>query len=201
MIITVLHRRRLCLSKPSSVRCGMNQVILFGILILTVSCVSSMPTTGLGAHCFHSYSKPLQPCGRRRCRLGNDTSSGAGASLRRKHAAAASYLSIRGGSFDLPHTEVTVFGAQTSVDYCGRGYVVSMYTTEELARGGSTDTAGSRRIPPFISSNSRKATSLVPSEPSADDDVILPSLLHRLLGEWSFLFLIIPIIILKLILI
>jgi hypothetical protein len=52
----MIHRRRIC--KPSSVRCGMRlPVLLSVILILKVLCVSSTPTTDIGAHSFHSYSK------------------------------------------------------------------------------------------------------------------------------------------------
>jgi hypothetical protein len=185
MIIKSVHRRRLCLCKP-----------LVVILILTVICVSSIPTTKLGAHCFHRYSKRLQAWGPRRSRASADISSGPAASLRlQRTPAVASYLSVRGGSaFDLPTTEVTVFGPQTSVEYCGRDYIVSMYTSEELKLDESTDPAVSRQIPPFTPSDSLKA-----SEPaSATDDADLPAFLHGLLGEWSFFFLIMPITILKL---
>jgi hypothetical protein len=193
MIIKSGHRCRLCLCKPA--------LLLVVILILTVICVSSIPTTKLGApQCFHRYSKRLQPWNPRRCRASADISSDTAASLRSQRTpAAASYLSVRGGSFDLPTTQVTVFGPQTSVEYCGRDHIVSMYTSEELTRGESTDPAGSCQIPPFTPSDSLKATSLVPPEPaSATDDAELPSILYRLMGEYSFVLLLMPITILKL---
>jgi hypothetical protein len=109
--------------------------------------------------------------------------------------ASASSLSVRGGSFALPNTEVTVVesSTQTSVDYCDGtgGYVVSMRTDVALTRGGS-------RKRTFASSTSLKATSLGLSEPSPDDDVDLPRGFRKLFGEWSVFLLIVPLTILKL---
>jgi hypothetical protein len=115
-----------------------------------------------------------------------------------KHTAAyASSLSVRGGSFALPNTEVTVCGTstQTSVDHCdgtgAGGYVVSMRTDAALTRGGS-------RERPFTSSTSLKATSSGLSEPSPNDNVDLPRGFRKLFGEWSILLLVVPLTILKL---
>jgi hypothetical protein len=179
MTIKVAHRRRFVSMLPAR--------ILSVIVILTLfcGCVSSMPTTELGAHCFHSYSKRscLQVWGLSR-RRSTDT--------QHKHTAASS-LSVRGGSFALPHTEVTEFGTQTSVDYSAGGYVVSMNTVEPL-----TDTTGSHQRP-YTLFSSLKVTSLVPSKPSANDDVDLPPFFRRIFGEKSAFLLMIPLTVLKLI--
>jgi hypothetical protein len=199
MTIKVVHRR--LLRKSSPVRCGMLPAILSVILILvTVCCVNSMPTTGLGAHCFHSYSKRtgLQQWGLSRRRQSTDKLSGAGASLSTHHKdIATSSLSVRGGSFALPHTAVTESGTQTSVDYSAGGYVVSMYTDDPLTGDGSTDIEGSRQRP-YTLFSSIIGTSPVPTEPSANDDVDLPPFFQRIFGERSALLLMIPITVLKL---
>jgi hypothetical protein len=178
MTMMVVNRRRAC--KPSYVLCGMHMlpVLLPVMLILTVCC--SMPTTVLGAqHCFHSHS--YSKLGRHPPRGPGSTTdtlsgTGTGASTLHKHTT-ASCLSVQGGSFALPNTS----------------------TALALTRGGSTSTADSSR--PLPSSSSLKATSLsVPSDVSAVD-VDLPRWFVLLFGEFSFLLLILPIVIVKLILI
>lgn len=195
----VVHLPRIC--KPSSVRRGMRlPLLLFVILILkVVLCVSSTPTKVIGAHC--SKRTRFQPWGLSRGSTDALLGTGASFSTQHKHAA-TSCLSVRGGAFALPNMEVTVFGAQTSFDYCADGYVVNMCTDEEFEftrGGGSTDTAGSRQRP-FTSSTSLQATSSTLSEPSANDDVDLPPLFRRMFGEWSVFLLIMPMTVLKLLL-
>jgi hypothetical protein len=164
--MTVVHLRRLR-KKLSSVRCGMLLPVLLAVIMILSVCSS-------GAHGFHSSSKRtpsrLQPWTR-----------GTGASC--------FSLSVRGGSFARPNTEVTVVESSTqrSVDYCDGtgGYVVSMCTHVALTRGGS----GGR---PFASSTSLRATSARPSEPSHDDDADLSWGFRKLFGEWSVFLLIVP---------